>query len=206
MGNTCVGPSESGFFQSVSTILWRSRSVGDPTLPPPAIGSAGPTGDTSPSLVVSTNKATQDKPPEPVKISNSEPEPVKQEEPNPNKEVVEKPRPKGPQVKRMSSAGLLVGSVLKRKTENLKDKYSLGRKLGQGQFGTTYLCIEKSTGKEYACKSILKRKLSTEEDVEDVIREIQIMHHLSGHPNVIDIKGTSIEVSILYILNAMVVS
>lgn len=190
MGNTCVGPSESGFFQSVSTVLWRSRSDGDPALPPPANGSVGLTGDTSPSSALSTNKTTQDKPPEPVTIGNSVPNPVKPEELNPNKEVPEKPRPKGPQVKRMSSAGLLVGSVLKRKTENLKDKYSLGRKLGQGQFGTTYLCIEKSTGKEYACKSILKRKLSTEEDVEDVRREIQIMHHLSGHPNVINIEGT----------------
>ena len=29
----------------------------------------------------------------------------------------------------------------------------------------------------------------TDEDVEDVRREIQIMHHLAGHPNVISIKG-----------------
>ncbi|VAI22935.1 unnamed protein product [Triticum turgidum subsp. durum] len=49
-------------------------------------------------------------------------------------------RPKVPPVKRVSSAGLLVGSVLKRKTESVKEKYSLGRRLGQGQFGTTYLC------------------------------------------------------------------
>ncbi|KAJ4744732.1 Calcium-dependent protein kinase [Rhynchospora pubera] len=189
MGNTCVGPSDSGFFQSVSTVLWRSRSEGDPALPPPTNGALGHAGDTSPTSALSSNEATQDKPPEQMTINNSDPSPVKPEEPDPKKEVAEKPRPKGPQVKRMSSAGLLVGSVLKRKTDNLKDKYSLGRKLGQGQFGTTYLCIEKSTGKEYACKSILKRKLSTEEDVEDVRREIQIMHHLSGHPNVINIKG-----------------
>lgn len=39
------------------------------------------------------------------------------------------------------------------------------------------------------CVSIAKRKLLTEEDVEDVRREIQIMHHLAGHPNVISIKG-----------------
>nr|CAD1828104.1 unnamed protein product [Ananas comosus var. bracteatus] len=91
--------------------------------------------------------------------------------------------------RRVSSAGLQVGSVLQRKTEKLKDLYSLGRKLGQGQFGTTYLCVEKATGKEFACKSIAKRKLITEEDVEDVRREIQIMHHLAGHPNVISIVG-----------------
>lgn len=80
-------------------------------------------------------------------------------------------------------------SVLQRPTENLKDSYTLGRKLGQGQFGTTYLCVEKLTGKEYACKSIAKRKLISQEDVDDVRRELHIMHHLSGHPNIVTIKG-----------------
>ncbi|KAJ4811741.1 Calcium-dependent protein kinase [Rhynchospora pubera] len=79
--------------------------------------------------------------------------------------------------------------VLGHKTPNIRDLYLLGRKLGQGQFGTTYLCTEISTGIDYACKSILKRKLISKEDVEDVRREIQIMHHLSGHKNVVQIKG-----------------
>ncbi|XP_073290397.1 calcium-dependent protein kinase 26-like [Primulina huaijiensis] len=100
------------------------------------------------------------------------------------------PKPKKPHnVKRMMSVGLQVESVLKTKTGHLKEYYNLGHKLGQGQFGTTFLCVEKSTGKEYACKSIAKRKLLSEEDVEDVRREIEIMHHLSGSPNVISIKG-----------------
>ncbi|XP_055818931.1 calcium-dependent protein kinase 26-like [Solanum dulcamara] len=99
-----------------------------------------------------------------------------------------KPR-KPHNVKRMASAGLQVDSVLKTKTGHLKEHYNLGEKLGHGQFGTTFLCIEKGTGKKYACKSIAKRKLLTDEDVDDVRREIQIMHHLSGHPNVISIKG-----------------
>ncbi|EFJ37455.1 calcium dependent protein kinase 5 [Selaginella moellendorffii] len=85
--------------------------------------------------------------------------------------------------------GGLTSSVLGRRTENVKDLYVLGRKLGQGQFGTTYVCTEKSSGKHYACKSIPKRKLISLEDVEDVRREIHIMHHLSGHPNVVEIKG-----------------
>lgn len=80
-------------------------------------------------------------------------------------------------------------SVLGRKTENMKEFFSLGRKLGQGQFGTTFLCVQKGTNKDFACKSIAKRKLTTQEDVEDVRREIQIMHHLAGHPNVIQIVG-----------------
>lgn len=92
-------------------------------------------------------------------------------------------------MKRIQSAGLLAESVLKRDSAKIKDLYTLGKKLGQGQFGTTYQCVEKASGKEFACKSIAKRKLVTEEDVEDVRREIQIMYHLAGHPNVISIVG-----------------
>ncbi|GAB2229335.1 hypothetical protein Droror1_Dr00023474 [Drosera rotundifolia] len=67
-------------------------------------------------------------------------------------------RPEKPtHVKRVSSVGLPTESVLK--TGNLKDDYTLGRKL------------------------VMK------EDVEDVRREVEIVHHLAGHPNVIVIKA-----------------
>ncbi|CAI0427071.1 unnamed protein product [Linum tenue] len=79
--------------------------------------------------------------------------------------------------------------VLGHRTPNIRDLYNLGRKLGQGQFGTTYLCTEISSGIEFACKSISKRKLIAREDVDDVRREIQIMHHLAGHKNIVTIKG-----------------
>ncbi|XP_028092309.1 calcium-dependent protein kinase 4-like isoform X2 [Camellia sinensis] len=79
--------------------------------------------------------------------------------------------------------------VLGHRTANIRDLYTLGHKLGQGQFGTTYLCTEISTGIEYASKSISKRKLISKEDLEDVRREIQIMHHLAGHKNIVTIKG-----------------
>ncbi|KAM7278260.1 hypothetical protein ACFE04_005394 [Oxalis oulophora] len=81
-------------------------------------------------------------------------------------------------------------SVLPYQTPRLRDHYLLGKKLGQGQFGTTYLCTHKPSNASYACKSIPKRKLLCREDYEDVWREIQIMHHLSEHPNVVRIRGT----------------
>ena len=78
-------------------------------------------------------------------------------------------------------AGGRPASVLPHKTANVRDHYRIGKKLGQGQFGTTYLCVSKSDGGgEFACKSIPKRKLLCREDYEDVWREIQIMHHLSA--------------------------
>ncbi|CAI0402314.1 unnamed protein product [Linum tenue] len=125
-----------------------------------------------------------------------QPKPVDVEANNPGGEVVVaggggggKPAKKAHNVKRMASAGLQTDSVLKTKTGHLKEYFNLGRKLGHGQFGTTFMCVEKGTGKHYACKSIAKRKLLTMDDVEDVRREIEIMHHLAGHPNIIRIKS-----------------
>ncbi|XP_031108807.1 calcium-dependent protein kinase SK5-like [Ipomoea triloba] len=80
--------------------------------------------------------------------------------------------------------------VLPYRTQTLQHLYTMGKKLGQGQFGTTYQCTENASGNLYACKSIPKKKLFCKEDYEDVWREIQIMHHLSEHPNVVRIKGT----------------
>ncbi|GKV39722.1 hypothetical protein SLEP1_g47448 [Rubroshorea leprosula] len=194
MGNTCVGPSisKNGIMQTVSAIVWRSHS------PEGSVSNANreptPKEPESPLPV-------QRQPPEPVTIPKPEAEPEAKPETKPEKKPEPKPEkpetpksekpetPKSPHMKRVSSAGLRAESVLQTRTGNFKEFYTLGKKLGQGQFGTTFLCMEKATGKEYACKSIAKRKLLTEEDVEDVRREIQIMHHLAGHPNVISIKG-----------------
>ncbi|MCD7466193.1 Calcium-dependent protein kinase 4 [Datura stramonium] len=62
-----------------------------------------------------------------------------------------------------------------------REHYTLGKKLGQGQFGTTYQCTERATGLQYACKSIPKRKLLCREDYEDVWREIPDNASLSEH-------------------------
>lgn len=68
--------------------------------------------------------------------------------------------------------------------------YELGSELGRGEFGVTYLCIEKSTGTKYACKSISKNKLRTQVDIEDVRREVEIMRHLPVHTNIVTLKDT----------------
>ncbi|PSS04699.1 Calcium-dependent protein kinase [Actinidia chinensis var. chinensis] len=80
-------------------------------------------------------------------------------------------------------------TILGKPFEDIKAHYALGKELGRGQFGVIYLCTEISTGHTYACKSILKRKLRNRSDREDVKREIQIMQHLSGQPNIVEFKG-----------------
>ncbi|KAK4763063.1 hypothetical protein SAY86_008831 [Trapa natans] len=69
-------------------------------------------------------------------------------------------------------------------------RYELGRELGRGEFGITYLCTEKSTADKFACKSISKKKLRTAVDIQDVRREVAIMKHLPHHPNIVSLRDT----------------
>lgn len=80
-------------------------------------------------------------------------------------------------------------TILGKPLEDIKQYYSLGKELGRGQFGITYLCTENPTAHTYACKSILKRKLTNKGDREDIKREVQIMQHLSGQPNIVEFRG-----------------
>lgn len=194
MGNNCVGPNVgNGFLQSVTAAVWKTRPP-ESRLPPPSadsktstpVANAQKASEPAPSKPSDPPNRVQNTPPEPVKM----PEPLDHEKPASSHPESTPDKAKKPtHVKRNSSMGLQVDSVLGRKTENMKEFFSLGRKLGQGQFGTTFMCVQKGTNKEFACKSIAKRKLTTQEDVEDVRREIQIMHHLAGHPNVVQIVG-----------------
>ncbi|XP_071690517.1 calcium-dependent protein kinase 20-like isoform X1 [Rutidosis leptorrhynchoides] len=207
MGNNCVGPNmgRSGFLQSVTAAVWKTRPA-ENTLPPPNSNEQSTKGKNN---VENDNKSNDVKskgseqshsvqrtPPDTVKMSGEETTktvenvkvPAQVKVPAEVKVPEEKPKAAPGNYKRVQSIGVQ-NLVLQRRTGNMKEIYSVGKKLGQGQFGTTFLCLEKETGKEFACKSIAKRKLTTKEDMEDVRREIQIMHHLAGHPNVISIVG-----------------
>ncbi|XP_043704835.1 calcium-dependent protein kinase 10-like isoform X2 [Telopea speciosissima] len=72
----------------------------------------------------------------------------------------------------------------------ISDKYILGRELGRGEFGITYLCTDRETKEALACKSISKRKLRTAIDIEDVRREVAIMSSLPDHPNIVRLRAT----------------
>ncbi|MBA0800483.1 hypothetical protein Gohar_010912, partial [Gossypium harknessii] len=81
--------------------------------------------------------------------------------------------------------------VLKELTgQDISSQYDLGRELGRGEFGVTYLCTDVNTGEKYACKSISKKKLRTAVDIEDVRREVEIMKHLPKHTNIVTLKDT----------------
>eukprot|EP00798_Chlamydomonas_sp_ICE-L_P030782 gene30782-35822_t len=75
------------------------------------------------------------------------------------------------------------------KTSDVRAVYKFDRVLGNGTFGIVHLVTDRKTGKEFACKSIDKKKLATQEQIEDVKREIQILQHLGGHVNVVQLYG-----------------
>ncbi|KAJ6801934.1 calcium-dependent protein kinase 20-like isoform X1 [Iris pallida] len=82
-------------------------------------------------------------------------------------------------------------AVLKSPTgRDIEETYELGRELGRGEFGVTYLCTDQATGELFACKSISKKKLRTAIDVEDVRREVEIMRNLPHHQNIVTLKDT----------------
>ncbi|GJM88830.1 hypothetical protein PR202_ga05400 [Eleusine coracana subsp. coracana] len=70
----------------------------------------------------------------------------------------------------------------------IDEKYALDRELGRGEFGVTYLCMDRGTRELLACKSISKRKLRTPVDVEDVRREVAIMRHLPKSPSIVSLR------------------
>ncbi|XP_019163925.1 PREDICTED: calcium-dependent protein kinase 7-like [Ipomoea nil] len=91
--------------------------------------------------------------------------------------------------------------VLKDPTgDSIHSKYDLGRELGRGEFGVTYLCTDADSGEKFACKSISKKKLRTAVDIEDVRREVEIMKHLPKHPSIVSLKDTYEDDSAVHIV------
>lgn len=162
MGNTCIGPNlgNNGFLKSVTAAVWKTRQ--QEPLPLPNKGDSnsqktqenllmGPSSSKANGNDTSNrNGGTQSTPPPHLKITSGDDTTEygggkTQKNPsnvnNKQEEGVKHNKPS--HVKRLSSIGLKIDSVLGRKTGNLREICSLGRKLGQGQFGTTYLCVDK---------------------------------------------------------------
>ncbi|KAH0434582.1 hypothetical protein IEQ34_026801 [Dendrobium chrysotoxum] len=67
--------------------------------------------------------------------------------------------------------------------KKLEQEYILDREIGQGRFGSVRLCRSKVSGEQFACKTLPKNGEET------VHREVEIMQHISGHPNVVTLKA-----------------
>eukprot|EP00270_Netrium_digitus_P004336 TRINITY_DN1538_c0_g1_i3.p1 TRINITY_DN1538_c0_g1~~TRINITY_DN1538_c0_g1_i3.p1 ORF type:complete len:462 (+),score=70.94 TRINITY_DN1538_c0_g1_i3:87-1472(+) len=74
--------------------------------------------------------------------------------------------------------------------EDFATRFRLGDRLGQGQLGVVHVCHDKATGEIVgACKSIGKEKLKSRALYNVVVAEIAAMQSVSGHKNVLELKG-----------------
>ena len=75
--------------------------------------------------------------------------------------------------------------IFTRSYVTLEVKYVLKERLGDGAMGVVRRCVERGTGQEWACKSIDKNLLRSQEDVAGLRFEVAAMKSLAGHPCII---------------------
>ncbi|XWS21446.1 hypothetical protein CRYUN_Cryun30bG0055300 [Craigia yunnanensis] len=78
--------------------------------------------------------------------------------------------------------GCIVVITLTGRKKKIEDDYVKGDTIGQGKFGSIWLGRSRTSGVEFACKTLHKGE-------ETVHREIEIMRHLSGHPGVVTLQA-----------------
>ncbi|KAK4800860.1 hypothetical protein SAY86_021347 [Trapa natans] len=66
--------------------------------------------------------------------------------------------------------------------KKIEDDYVQGNTIGQGKFGSVWLCRSRTSCVEFACKTLRKGE-------ETVHREVEIMQHLSGHPGIVTLQA-----------------
>ncbi|KAM7251381.1 hypothetical protein ACFE04_023264 [Oxalis oulophora] len=84
--------------------------------------------------------------------------------------------------------------------KDFDQKYTIGKLLGHGQFGYTYVAIHNLTGDRVAVKRIDKNKMVLPIAVEDVKREVKILKELAGHENVVQFYNAFDDDSYVYIV------
>ncbi|KAL5168650.1 Calcium-dependent protein kinase 28 [Glycine soja] len=84
--------------------------------------------------------------------------------------------------------------------KDFENRFSLGKLLGHGQFGYTYVGIDKTNGDRVAVKRLEKSKMVLPIAVEDVKREVKILKELTGHENVVQFHNAFDDESYVYIV------
>ncbi|KAF2902983.1 hypothetical protein ILUMI_03210 [Ignelater luminosus] len=84
---------------------------------------------------------------------------------------------------------------------SLRQKYTVGRMIGDGNFAIVRLCTDKTTTEEYALKIIDKSKCKGKEDM--VENEVRILRKLS-HPNIMSLIDEQDTKAMLYLVCELV--
>ncbi|XP_039121861.1 calcium-dependent protein kinase 28-like isoform X2 [Dioscorea cayenensis subsp. rotundata] len=84
--------------------------------------------------------------------------------------------------------------------KDFDSRYSIGKLLGHGQFGYTFVATDKANGDRVAVKRIEKNKMVLPIAVEDVKREVKILKALRGHENVVHFHNAFEDDNYVYIV------
>ncbi|XWS29196.1 hypothetical protein CRYUN_Cryun24cG0007900 [Craigia yunnanensis] len=84
--------------------------------------------------------------------------------------------------------------------KDFDQRYTIGKLLGHGQFGYTYVATDKANGDRVAVKKIEKNKMVLPIAVEDVKREVKILEALKGHENMVQFYNVFEDDSYVYIV------
>uniref|UniRef100_A0A7E4ZZY9 Aurora kinase n=1 Tax=Panagrellus redivivus TaxID=6233 RepID=A0A7E4ZZY9_PANRE len=97
-------------------------------------------------------------------------------------------------------AGVLSFSVDRpEKKVCVRSDFEIGKMLGKGGFGTVYLCREIKTNKTMAIKEVKKSKLTNEQALQQLKREIQCQHSLR-HNHILQLHDYFDDLQHVYIL------
>lgn len=84
--------------------------------------------------------------------------------------------------------------------KDFERKYQIGKLLGHGQFGYTYVATDRASSERVAVKRIEKKKMVLPIAVEDVKREVKILQALTGHENVVQFYNAFEDDDFVYIV------
>uniref|UniRef100_A0A7N0UD23 non-specific serine/threonine protein kinase n=1 Tax=Kalanchoe fedtschenkoi TaxID=63787 RepID=A0A7N0UD23_KALFE len=84
--------------------------------------------------------------------------------------------------------------------KDFDERYAIGKLLGHGQFGYTYVATDKASAERVAVKRIDKNKMILPIAVEDVKREVKILRELTGHENVVQFHNAFEDENYVYIV------
>ncbi|CAI5536784.1 unnamed protein product [Closterium sp. Naga37s-1] len=90
--------------------------------------------------------------------------------------------------------------IFERGFTDIRKRFEVGQQIGQGRRGVlVYMCVERRTGRAYACKAIDKATLVEPRKVAAVRAEVDVMRKLLGWPHVVGIKDALEDEKCVYI-------
>ena len=88
--------------------------------------------------------------------------------------------------------------------KNIKSRYTFGKQIGQGQYGTVKKCTHNDCGSEFAIKIISKELIKADEVNQELLEnELSVLSN-NSHPNIIRIVDLLEDNSNYYVVSELV--